>query len=84
MLKEYILKNEHAFWIKRGRKILYSAGSKVLVEEELMTTGSGHELNHYFVYSKPNVLLGYYDEEEFLEIFMTLDEARDKKISDII
>jgi len=83
-LQEYILKIEHAFWIKRGRKILYPAGSKLLVEEEVMSTGNGLEYRHYYVYSKPNVLLGYYDKEEFFEIFMTLEEARDKKIGVII
>ena len=83
-LQEYILKSEHAFWIKRGRKILYPAGSKLLVEEEVMSTGNGLEYRHYYVYSKPNVLLGYYDKEEFFEIFMTLEEDRDKKIGDII
>jgi hypothetical protein len=83
-LTEYILKNEHAFWIKQGKKIFYSAGSKLLVEEEVMSTNNGLEYRHYFVYSKPNVLLGYYDKEEFFEIFMTLEEARDKKIDDII
>jgi hypothetical protein len=83
-LTEYILKNEHAFWIKQGRKILYPAGSKLLVEEEVMLTGNGLDYRHYYVYSKPNVLLGYFDKEEFFEIFMTLEEARDKKIDDII
>jgi len=97
MLKEYILRTDYEFWEKRirhigdpgGRKILYSAGSKLSVEEEVMTTGRGLEYRCYYVYSKPNskpnVLLGYYDdEEEFFEIFMTLEEARDKKIDEII
>jgi|694.fasta_scaffold105632_4 hypothetical protein len=82
-LTEYILKNEHAFW-DGGRKVIYPAGSKLLVEEEVMSTGSGFEYRYYYVYSKPNVLLGYYDKEEFFEIFMTLEEARDKKIDDLI
>lgn len=69
---------------KGGRKIFYSEGSKLLVEEEVLSTNSGQESNHYYCYSKPNVLLGYYDKEEFNEIFMTLEEARDKKIGDII
>ena len=88
MLKEYILRADYAFWEKRGRKILYSAGSKLSVEEEVMTIGRGLEYRCYYVYSKPNskpnVLLGYYVEEEFNEIFMTLEEARDKKIDEII
>lgn len=83
-LQEYILKREHAFWIKRGTKILHPAGSKLLVEEEVMSTGNGLEYRQYYVYSKPYVLLGYYDKEEFFEIFMTLEEDRDKKIGDII
>jgi hypothetical protein len=84
MLKEYILRTDYAFWEKRGRKILYSAGSKLLVEEEVLSTNSGQESRYYYCYSKPNVLLGYYEKEEFFEIFMTLEESRDKKISDII
>jgi hypothetical protein len=84
MLKEYILKSEHAFWIKRGKKIFYPAGTKLLVEEEVLSTNSGQESRYYYCYSKPNVLLGYYDKEEFLEIFMTLEEARDKKIDILI
>jgi len=82
-LKEYILRNEHAFWKKNGSKVIYPPSSKVLVDEEVMTTDSG-EYKYYYVYSKPNSLLGYYEKEEFFEIFMTLEEARDKKISDII
>jgi len=83
-LQEYILKNDYAFWEKRGRKILYSAGSKLSVEEEVMTTGSGQESRYYYVYSKPNVLLGYYEKEEFFEIFMTLEESRDTKINTLL
>jgi hypothetical protein len=49
-----------------------------------LSTNSGGESSYYYCYLKPNVLLGYYDKEEFLEIFMTLEEARDKKIGDII
>ena len=84
MSKEYILKTDYAFWEKRGRKILYSTGSKLSVEEEVMTTGRGLEYRCYYVYEKPNVYIGYYDEEEFNEIFMTLEESRDKKIDEII
>lgn len=83
-LKEYILKTDYAFWVKGGRKVLYSAGSKLLVEEEVLSTNSGQESRYYYCYSKPNVLLGYFDKEEFFEIFMTLEEARDKKIDKII
>jgi hypothetical protein len=79
-LKEYILKTDYAFWGKGGRKVLYSAGSKLLVEEEVL----GKESRYYYCYSKPNVLLGYFDKEEFFEIFMTLEDARDKKIDKII
>jgi len=83
-LKEYILKINQAFWGRRGKKILYPVGTKLLVEEEVMLTGDGLEYRHYYVYSKPNVLLGYFDIEEFFEIFMSLEEARDKKIEDIL
>ena len=83
-LKEYILKINQSFWGRRGKKTFYSTGTKLLVEEEVMLTANGSDYRHYFVYSKPNVLLRYFDEEEFFEIFMTLGEARDKKIGDII
>jgi len=83
-LKEYILKINQSFWGRRGKKTFYSTGTKLLVEEEVMLTGNGLEYRHYYVYSKPNVLLGYFDKEEFFEIFMTLEEARDEKNDDII
>jgi len=83
-LKEYILKNDYAFWGKAGRKIFYPAGSKLLVEEEVMSTGSGLEYRYYYVYSKPNVLLDSFEGVDFTDIFMTLQEARDKKIDDIL
>jgi hypothetical protein len=83
-LKEYILKTDYSFW-EKGGKILYTAGSKLLVEEEeMMSIDPQVEYKYYYVYSKPKSLLGYYDKEEFFEIFMTLEEARDKKIGDII
>jgi hypothetical protein len=83
-LKEYILKNDYDFWYKGGRKIKYPGGSKLLVEEEIMTTGSGLEYRYYYVYSKKNALLDSFEGEDFFEIFMTLEEARDKKIDDIL
>ena len=83
-LKEYILKKDQIFWGKGGRKVLYPAGSKLLVEEEVMATGAGFEYRYYYVYSKPNVLLDSFEGEDFTDIFMTLEEARDKKIDDIL
>ena len=44
-----------------------------------MSSVDGGEARHYYVYGKPNVHIGLYDEEEFNEIFMTKDEIRDGK-----
>ena len=82
--KEYILKINQSFLGRRGKRTFYPAGTKLLVEEEVLSTNSGQESRYYYCYSKPNVLLGYFDKEEFFEIFMTLEEARDKKIDKII
>ena len=83
-MEECYLRFDKDFWWRRGRKTIYSAGTKFSFEEEVMSTGSGLEYRCYYVYEKPNVLLGYYDGEEFNEIFMTKDEVRDKKIDEII
>ncbi len=85
-MKEYYLKCEQSFWTKGGRKTIYPAGTMFFVElETLATKRQPHiEFKNYYVYEKPGVVLGFYDEEEFNEIFMTKEEARDKKIDEII
>ena len=49
-----------------------------------MSSGDGGENRHYYVYSEPNRFVGFFDEEELNEIFMTKDEVRDRKIDEII
>ena len=49
-----------------------------------MTSVVGGEIRRYFVYVKPKVHIGYYEEDEFQESFMTKDEIRDRRIDEII
>ena len=83
-MEECYLRFDKDFWGRRGRKTIYPAGTKFSFEVETMSSIDGGDARHYYVYEKPNVHIGLYDEEEFNEIFMTKDEVRDRKISDII
>ena len=83
-LEECYLRIDKDFWSRRGRKTIYPTGAKFIYEVEKMSSGDGGEARHYYVYEKPNRHIGFFDEEEFNEIFMTKDEIRDKKIDEII
>jgi GTPase len=83
-MEECYLRFEKEFWGKRGRKIIYSAGTEFIYEVETMSSVVGGEIRRYFVYVKPKVHIGYYEEDEFHEVFMTKDEVRDLKIESII
>lgn len=83
-MEECYLRFDKDFWARRGRKTLYSSGTKFSFEVETMSSVDGGEARHYYVYSKPNVHIGLFDEEEFNEIFMTKDEVRNLKIESII
>jgi hypothetical protein len=55
------------------------------VEKQVMPTiGSEMECTYYFVYAKPDIVLSHYDELEFKELFVSLDEWRNSKINMII
>lgn len=81
---ECYLRINKNFWSRRGRKTTYTTGAKFIYEVEKMSSVDGGEVRHYYVYEKPNRHIGFFDEEEFNEIFMTKDEIRDKKIDEII
>lgn len=83
-MEECYLRFDKDFWNGGGRKTIYPAGTKFILEIETMSSVDGGEVRHYYVYEKPNVHIGLFDEEEFNEIFMTKDEIRDKKIDEII
>ena len=83
-MEECYLRVDKDFWSRRGRKTIYPTGAKFIYEVEKMSSGDGGEVRHYYVYSEPNRLVGFFDEEEFNQIFMTKDEVRDKKIDEII
>jgi len=83
-MEDYYLKIDKEFWTGRGRKTIFPIGTKFLVETEKMGNQLGEIFINYYVYLKPGVSLGHFDEEEFNETFMTLNEFRDKKIDDII
>ena len=85
-MEECYLRFDKDFWNPGGKKTIYPAGTKFIYEVEKMSSVDGGEARHYYVdvYEKPNVHIGYYDKEEFNEIFMTKDESRDKKIDEII
>ena len=83
-MEECYLRFDKDFWTRRGRKTLYSTGTKFSFEVETMSSVDDGEFRHYYVYTKPNVHIGLFDQEEFNEIFMTKDELRDKKINEII
>jgi hypothetical protein len=78
------LRFDKDFWTSRSRKTIFPAGTKFLYEVEIMSSHDGGDIKHYFVYTKPNVHIGYYEEDGFNELFMTKDELRDKKIYEII
>ena len=83
-MEECYLRFDKDFWARRGRKTIYPAGTKFILEIETMSSVDGGEFRNYYVYEKPNKHIGLFDEEEFNEIFMTKDEVRDKKIDEII
>jgi hypothetical protein len=83
-MEECYLRFDKDFLGRRGRKTIYPAGTKFSFEAETMSSIDGGEATHYYVYEKPNVHIGLYDEEEFNEIFMSKNEVRNKKIDKII
>ena len=83
-MEECYLRSDKDFWTSRGRKTIFPAGTKLFYEVETMTSVDGGEIRRYFVYVKPKVHIGYYEEDEFHDSFMTKDEIRDKKIDEII
>ena len=83
-MEECYLRVDKDFWNPGGRKTIYSAGTKFIYEVEKMSSVDGVENRHYYVYSEPNRFVGFFDEEELNEIFMTKDEVRDRKIDKII
>jgi hypothetical protein len=84
-LKEYVLKHDWTFRSNSRRRKSYPAGTKLLVEVEVLSSkDSKMELKNYYIYSQPNIILGFFPEEEFNELFMTLEESRKFKINKII
>ena len=83
-MQDCYLRFEKEFWGSSGRKIVYPSASKFLYEVEAMTSVVGGEIRRYFVYVKPKVHIGHYEEDEFQELFMTKEEFRDSKIDEII
>ena len=83
-MEECYLRVDKDFWARPGRKTIYPAGTKFILEIETMSSVDGGEARHYYVYEKPHKHIGLYDEEEFNELFMTKDEVRDRKIDEII
>ncbi len=83
-MEECYLRFDKDFWRPLGGKTIYSADTKFIYEVEKMSSVDGGLNRNYYVYEKPKVLIGLYDEEEFNEIFMTKNEVRDKKIDEII
>ena len=84
-MEECYLRFDKDFWNPGLRKTIYPAGTKFLLKIEVIDYMLGRgENRHYYVYEKPHKHIGLYGEEEFNEIFMTLEEARDKKIDEII
>jgi len=83
-MEEYYLRFDKYFWARRGRKTLYPSSTKVLIEIEKMSSVDGGEVKYYYAYIKDGAPLGQFDEEEFKETFMDINEMRDRKIDDII
>ena len=83
-MEDCYLRIEKEFWTARGRKTIFPAGTKFIYEMETMSSVVGGEIRRYFVYVKPKVHVGHYEEDEFQELFMTKEEFRDRKIDDII
>ena len=70
--------------IKPLANTIFPIGTKFIYEMETMSSVVGGEIRRYYVYVKPKVHVGYYEEDEFQESFMTKEEFRDKKIDEII
>ena len=83
-MEDCYLRFEKEFWTTRGRKTIFPIGTKFIYEMETMSSVVGGEIRRYFVYVKPKVHVGHYEEDEFQESFMTKEEFRDKKIDEII
>ena len=83
-MQDCYLRFEKEFWGSSGRKIVFPAGTKFIYEMESMSSVDGGEVRRYFVYVKPKVHVGHYEEDEFQESFMTKEEFRDSKIDEII
>ena len=83
-LNNCYLKFEKEFWTARGRKTIFPVGTKFIYEMETMSSVIGGEVRRYFVYAKPKVHVGHYEEDEFHELFMTKEEFREQQINKII
>jgi hypothetical protein len=84
-LTEYVLTQDWTFQSNSRRRKSFVTGTKFLVEKQVMPTiGSEMECTYYFVYAKPDIVLSHYDELEFKELFVSLDEWRNSKINMII
>ena len=80
-LTEYVLTQDWTFQSNSRRRKSFLAGTKFLVEKQVMPTiGSEVECTYYFVYSNNNSVLGHYDELDFKELFVSLREWRNSMI----
>ncbi len=85
-MEEYVLRVDWTFHSSSRRKKSYLKGSKLFVEVEVLSTQSEPkiEFKNYYIYSELNRLIGHFDESDFFETFMTIEEDRNRKIDDII
>ena len=79
-MQECYSRFDKEFWGSSGRKIVYPSSTKFLYEVETTSSVVGGEIRRYFVYVKPKVHVGHYEEDEFHESFMTKEEFRDKNL----
>jgi hypothetical protein len=82
-MKECYLRKEESFWGGGGRKTIYPNGYKFTYEEEGLYS-SIEDFKFFHVYDEKGKQVGYYDKEDFDELFMLIDEVRDKKLDDLI
>ena len=83
-MEDCYLRFDKEFWTARGRKNIFPAGTKFIYEMDTLSSVLGGEIRRYYVYLKPKVHVGHYEDDEFHELFMTKEEFRDRKIDDLI
>lgn len=83
-MEDCYLRFDKEFWTARGRKNIFPAGTKFIYEMDTLSSVLGGEIRRYYVYLKPKVHVGHYEDDEFHESFMTKEEFRDRKIDEII